>query len=113
MTYIIYPNLDAYKVATVLYARMLAGDKELLIPEITYIANMRYLTVWYWLNVFESHGFIRITRHKHRPNKLNFDNRHNIIHLTRPKQIPLLYSMLYKQKWMKSFRRDIIPKEKK
>jgi len=90
-------------VATVLLACAESGDTEALVPDIAKMAKIHYSIALYWINIFESCGFINVTRYENRENAISRHNRHIVVHTTAQKRLSNLYNYMWLQHWEQKF----------
>ena len=98
---------SAYRVISVLLACCEQGDKEVLLPDIAHKAKISYSTVLNWINIFNTCGFIDITRYENRKNINCMPNRHIIVHLTDELGLVNLYNYMWLQRWEQQFMEDL------
>ena len=103
----LFPSENAYRVITVLLACCENGEKEVLLPDITHKAKIHYNVARYWINIFDTCGFVNITRYENRENINCMPNRHVIVHLEDESELINLYNYMWIQRWEWKFIEDL------
>ncbi len=106
---LLFNNENAYRVTTILLALSQGGLEETLIPDIAIKANISRSVAGYWIDIFESCGFIATTRYEHRKDAICKKQPHIIVHMKSKKKIAYLYNYMWLQKWEARFCADIAP----
>ena len=100
---VLFDSEYAYRVATVVLACAESGMSEMLIPDIVHKAMIPQSSVRYWIDIFESCGFIETVRYGYRKNSICHESRHVIIHIPNKKNLNHLYAYMWIQQWELNF----------